>query len=218
MDLRQSAILMALPVMVLGAVGIWTETGERWFAHGPIQQGHADVACRDCHGPSPGTARQQIQAKLHHVLGLRDDAADFGRTEVTSDQCLACHQRPNERHPIYRFREPRFIEALQEVPADTCLGCHSEHQAARVAADTRFCATCHGDLKLANDPVNIPHKTLIANEKWGTCLGCHDFHGNHAYEPPTHVQSLISEMEVQAYFGQGQSPYGPFKLFEAKDQ
>ena len=218
MDLRRSARSIAVPVMLLGAVGLWPGTADHWFAHGPIQQGHADVACRDCHQPSPGTTRQQIQAKLHHALGLRAEAADFGRASVSSAQCLECHQRPNERHPIYRFREPRFIEAVKAVQADDCLGCHSEHDAARVAIDTRFCAACHGDLKLANDPVNIPHMTLIKNDKWGTCLGCHDFHGNHAYTPPTQVQHMLPERAVQGYFRQGDSPYGPFKLFEADSQ
>ncbi|MDO6731119.1 hypothetical protein Q4577_13880 [Marinovum sp. 2_MG-2023] len=218
MNLRLSAFIVAVPVALLGAVGIWSEPANHWMAHGPIQSGHAEVSCRGCHVESPGTTRQQIQAKLAYVMGRREEPADFGRSEVTSDQCLDCHQRPNERHPIYRFREPRFIEALQQVEADSCLGCHTEHAAARVSSDTRICSACHSDLKLANDPVNVPHITLIKNEKWGTCLGCHDFHGNHSYEPPTHVRDLIPEPEIRAFFGQGPSPYGPFKMFEGKTQ
>lgn len=216
--LRRSAVLCAVPIACLGAMGVWTGPAAHVFAHGPVQAGHAEVSCRDCHVPSPGSTRQQVQAKLAHVLGRRDDPVDFGRAAVSSDQCLACHQRPNERHPIYRFREPRFIEALGRVEADSCLGCHGEHEAARVAVDGGFCVACHEDLKVPSDPVDVPHQTLISTGKWNTCLGCHDFHGNHAYTSPTRVQTMIPAADIHTYFGQGESPYGPFKLFEADAQ
>lgn len=218
MTLRRTALTMAVPVAFLGAMGLWTEPAAHWLARGPIQQGHAGVACGGCHVSSPGSTRQQVQAKLAYVLGRRESDVDFGHGPVTSDQCLACHERPNERHPIYRFREPRFDEALQQVRADSCLGCHSEHEAARVSLGPEFCSACHGTLKLAQDPVNIPHATLIAGGKWSTCLGCHDFHGNHSYDPPTHVQQMIPRASISAYLGQGETPYGPFKLFEARAQ
>ncbi|MGY3439656.1 MULTISPECIES: hypothetical protein [unclassified Marinovum] len=218
MTVRRSALMMAVPVAFLGAMGLWTEPAAHWLAHGPLQQGHETVACRGCHSESPGTTRQQIQAKLGFALGWRATDVDFGRGPVTSDQCLDCHQRANERHPIYRFREPRFEAALQTVQADSCLGCHTEHGAARVSTEVEVCSACHADLKLANDPVNIPHLTLIQSEKWATCLGCHDFHGNHTYDAPTRVQEMIPKPDIEAYFHQGPSPYGPFKLFEAKSE
>lgn len=218
MTLRRTAVTMALPVAFLGAMSLWTQPAAHWLAQGPLQQDHADVSCRGCHTPSPGTVRQQVQAKLGHALGWRATDVDFGHGPVTSDHCLDCHQRDNERHPIYRFREPRFETALAEVQADSCLGCHSEHAGARVSAEPVVCRACHADLKLANDPVNIPHATLIAAGKWTTCLGCHDFHGNHSYDPPTHVQQMIPPAAISDYFRQGPPPYGPFKLYEAAAQ
>ena len=66
--------------------------------------------------------------------------------------------------------------------------------------------------------MNIPHDRLIAEEKWESCLGCHDFHGNHVFEPPTRVQAMIPGAAIRAYFHQGAGPYGTFKHFEAKPE
>ncbi|WP_323781634.1 hypothetical protein [Leisingera sp.] len=127
MTLRRTALSMALPVFCLGAMSLWTRPAAHWLAQGPLQQGHEEVSCAGCHTPSPGSTRQQVQAKLAYSLGWRAADVDFGNGPVTSDHCLDCHERANERHPIYRFREPRFEPALQQVRADSCLGCHSEH-------------------------------------------------------------------------------------------
>lgn len=218
LDLRTSALCVALPVAVVGAFALGSERVDQWLAHGPIQAGHADVRCDGCHLPGRGTTRQQIQAKLWHAVGLREDDVDFGRIEVTSDACLDCHARPNERHPIYRFREPRFIDALQVVEADNCLGCHSEHHDTRVDVGQEICRACHDDLKVKNDPLDVAHVELIAREDWASCMGCHDFHGNHGFKPPASLASRIPTPVIDAYFANGASPYGTEKLFEAKDK
>lgn len=206
---------MALPVMLLGGLALTSPEAQGWLAHGPIQSGHAQVDCAGCHEASPGTLRQQIQANVHFALGLRPDSADFGKAAVTSETCLSCHDRPNERHPIYRFREPRFMDALQIVAADSCLGCHSEHRNARVDSEMGVCRACHDDLEMKNDPLDRPHADLVAAKQWGSCLGCHDFHGNHVFEPPKRMASRIPEAGIRAYLGSGPTPYGTRKLYEA---
>lgn len=216
--LRKTALCVALPVAMLGVAALGFDIADDWVAHGPVQAGHAKVACDGCHIPSPGNTRQQIQAKLHHAIGWRADNVDFGRAAVDSAACLTCHERPNERHPIYRFREPRFIEAVQVVSADSCLGCHSEHQDRRIDTGPEICSACHDDLKMKNDPLDVAHADLVAQEQWGSCMGCHDFHGNHAFKPPTALASRIPPAVINAYFANGASPYGSSKLFEAKDK
>lgn len=218
LDFKKSALCMALPVMFLGGVALESPKAQTWLAHGPIQSGHAEVDCAGCHQASPGTIRQQIQANVHYILGLRPDSADFGKAAVTSETCLDCHERPNERHPIYRFREPRFIEALETVAADTCLGCHTEHRDERVASDMGVCRACHDDLKMKNDPLDRSHAELVAAKEWGSCMGCHDFHGNHVFEPPKLMAARIPEGQIRAYLSNGPNPYGTRKLYEAKPE
>src|SRR6187401_720798 len=81
------------------------------LASGPMNTGHEALECRSCHLPAPGTMRQQIQANFKYLLGRRESEADFGYRPVSNDTCIDCHDRPNDRHPVSRFLEPRFDEA-----------------------------------------------------------------------------------------------------------
>ena len=72
---------------------------------------------------------------------------------------------------------------------------------------------CHKDLEVEDDPVDIPHKTLIANEQWFTCIECHDFHGNHTYEVPVKLKDTIPMKLIQAYLKGGSDPYGNNKKY-----
>lgn len=214
--IRKIAIVFAIPVAVLGWAALSYPSQMTLLAHGPIQAGHEDLVCSDCHIASPGTVRQQIQGKLHYWMGLRETAVDFGYAEISSQQCLDCHERANERHPIYRFNEPRFSEAKEVVDATTCLGCHSEHTGHRAFSDPKICRACHGDLALKSDPLDVSHIELIKEENWGSCLSCHDFHGNHRHEVPVFLQNAIPEAEIRAYLRDGPSPYGDNKIFEGE--
>ncbi|WP_425071472.1 hypothetical protein [Sagittula sp. S175] len=185
--------------------------GATLLSSGPIQQGHASLACQACHDPAPGTLRQQMQ-----VLA-RGTPVDVGFSPVNSAICADCHDRPADRHPIHRFNEPRFRKALDTVQANTCLGCHSEHENRRLhRADTGFRAACHADLTLKRDPLDVPHVTLVKQDNWQSCLTCHDFHGNHAHSPQTRMQAAFPLEAVNAYFADGPSPYG-LKPLTAKD-
>jgi len=216
--IRKLALLTLIPMAVLATATLTSPQAMSLVSHGPIQKGHAEVSCSGCHEESIGTIRQQAQANLRHLIGLRETAVDFGYAPVTSRQCIACHERPNDRHPIYRFQEPRFADALQEVEATSCLGCHSEHTAELAHTETTFCVACHEDLTLKTDPVDVPHATLIANDDWDTCLGCHDFHGNHARTAQTSLALAYEPAVIRAYLKQADSPYGATKSYPAKTQ
>ena len=77
--------------------------GEYYLMPGPSNVGHENVQCKYCHFSAQGTFRQQIQANVYYLLGKRPAPADFGRKSVSNESCLSCHNRPNERHPVYRF-------------------------------------------------------------------------------------------------------------------
>ncbi|MEM7241063.1 MAG: hypothetical protein AAF429_02660 [Pseudomonadota bacterium] len=218
--IRLLAFIISLPVLGLAAVAISVPDYQFMIAHGPIQKGHANVDCSGCHVPATGTTRQQVQANFKRLVGLREDKIDFGFAAVNSETCLNCHERPNERHPIYRFNEPRFQQARAEVAATSCLGCHSEHSDARVMAEVgqTFCVHCHEDLVLKNDPLDQSHVALIEAGQWGSCLGCHDFHGNHAHKAQIRVADAFGPAAIKAYLGNGPSPFGTKKIYEAKEK
>jgi hypothetical protein len=198
--------------IVLGAavVGTLCAPGcEHLHAAGPMNAGHAVVACASCHQEAPGTVRQQLQAAARSWVGLHHGAVDVGFQSVTSTACLACHQRAEDRHPTYRFLEPRFAAVRAELHPERCESCHREHAGVRVTtAETTYCRHCHGELVVENDPIDVPHADLVAERRWDTCLGCHDFHGNHAGKPPRRLADAIAIDRIRRYFAGGASPYG----------
>lgn len=191
---------------------------ERLRAPGSMNSGHEAVECEQCHRPAPGTLRQQLQANARHALGQRDEAVDFGYVAVGNADCLACHERPFDRHPVYRFNEPRFQQARQVLGPQTCTSCHAEHHGVRATVQSGFCSECHADLNVEDDPVDVPHVTLVAEKRWDTCLGCHDFHGNHQFTTPTKLEERISNGVLERYLLGGDNPYGGELLSPAKEK
>ena len=183
---------------------------------GRMTAGHEGLACDACHKAAPGTMRQQIQANVAHWVGRRTEGTPFGNRPVASAECIACHNRKDDHHPVHRFREPRFLEAVNQIDARTCLGCHVEHKGKRVAFGGEQCRLCHDRLILKNDPIDVPHATLASTGQWTTCLGCHDFHGNHVRETPKALQARIDVSRIEAYLRDGPSPYGTQKREEAR--
>ncbi|GAA4802834.1 (2Fe-2S)-binding protein [Lysobacter hankyongensis] len=174
-------------------------------AHNP---GHADLACTDCHRDAPGTMRQQLQAKAKHLLGLRGHS-DFGMRAVGNPTCIGCHDNPDDRHPAHRFLEPRFEAARRRLAPEQCVSCHREHTGSRVSqTDSGFCAACHSDTQVKDDPTTPTHAVLFAEERWDTCLTCHDFHGNHAHDAPDDLDDALAPGVVAAYLQHADSPYG----------
>jgi hypothetical protein len=74
---------------------------------------------------------------------------------------------------------------------------------------------CHSDLTVKNDPLDISHEQLIAEEQWDTCLQCHDFHGNHEYKTPSAIKDTISYEALHKYFEGGKDPFSQKKKFKA---
>jgi hypothetical protein len=204
---RTLGIRIGLVSAGLGLALVLSAGGDSFRAKGPMNSGHQDLACADCHLAAPGTLRQKLQANARYLAGLRADAADMGARVVGSERCQVCHWRPNDRHPIYRFLEPRFAEVRASLGAHDCVSCHREHRGARVTAVAGFCVECHRDLELRSDPLDVPHRQLVAEESWLTCLGCHDFHGNHALEPATRLAAALAPASIARYLAGGDSPY-----------
>lgn len=200
-------------------IGLLLPKNEHWHQPGSMNTGHETLHCASCHKPASGTIRQQLQAEVRHVLGLRKTVADFGYREVTNEVCLECHDRPEDRHPVFRFVEPRFAEARGKLQPQLCASCHREHQGLRVTLnDITYCATCHEDTQLKKDPLDIPHQTLITLKQWQSCLGCHDFHGNHVMKTRTVVAQALPPETLFSYFAGAPSPYSQQKRYPAKKE
>ena len=190
---------------------------EALHARGPMTRGHEEIRCENCHRPARGTLRQQIQANARHLIGLRESPADFGLSPAGNRECLACHERPNERHPVFRFNEPRFREARSALHPESCISCHLEHRGVLVTIeDTDYCRHCHEDTRLKKDPVDVSHETLIETEQWDSCLGCHDFHGNHEMELAQSLQDAIEPERIRDYFNGSRSPYAEERKYAAR--
>ncbi len=195
------------------------ESTETYVSIGPMNTGHQDLSCVTCHADASGNLMQQIQSNAAHAFGARKESVDFGTQDVTVDNCLQCHDRPNDRHPTYRFSEPRFKEATKHIDATTCITCHTEHNGERVSvASINYCMNCHQDLAVEHDPLDISHEALIKQEQWFTCIQCHDFHGNHKYEVPEKLADTIPMKVIQDYFNGGEDPYGIDKKYIALSQ
>ena len=204
--------LVCLAVLLLPAY-------EKFHVRGPMNTGHDTLKCESCHQEAPGSFRQQIQANIRYVFGKREYLADFGHQDVSNENCLACHERPNDRHPVYRFLEPRFLKARENLSPQHCVSCHMEHKGQRVTrAEIGYCVNCHKKTKLRKDPLDVPHDRLIALKRWESCLGCHDFHGNHIMKTKKMVGQIIPAENIRAYFRGDASPYGDDRHYKAKKE
>jgi hypothetical protein len=209
---------------------MWLSLPDNAHLHAPgvMNIGHDKLHCEDCHFRSAGSLRQKFQANMRYLLGERDTAVPLGHMPVANEHCLECHERPNERHPVFRFFEPRFKKARAEIGAQYCVSCHREHTGERVTADLGFCAVCHQRLDLKSDPLLISrspftsqktptsHKKLVQAKRWQTCLGCHDFHGNHRMQTADTMEKRIEPREISSYFKGSKSPYSQSKYHKAK--
>jgi len=197
------ACLAMLPLLLL-LPGL-----EQVRPHGHPNVGHAELKCVSCHVESPASTRQALQAKLKHVVGLRQTGAVLGMQPVTSATCVQCHANSDDRHAPNRFLEPRFEQARAETGAQQCVSCHREHSAVRVTApSTGYCVSCHQDLKVKEDRTSPTHDYLVRNKQWTSCLQCHDYHGNHKWNAPLRLQDGATLEVLNKYLQGGPSPFG----------
>lgn len=177
-------------------------------APGEFNSGHQELSCADCHEPAKGTVRQRLQANVGYYLGKRAEPINFMYRPVGNEHCNRCHAKPDDLHPVYRFNEPRFAEVRQKLHPERCTSCHMEHSGVRITqVGIDFCKNCHEDTSLKKDPLTLSHQELIGLGSWKTCLGCHDFHGNHDMKLPTEVGREIPPEKLEHYFSGGLSPY-----------
>lgn len=187
--------------------------------HGHPNVGHEQLQCVACHVESPASTRQALQAKVKHALGLRKTGAVLGMQPVTSATCIQCHANPDDRHAPNRFLEPRFEKARAETGAQLCVSCHREHSAARVTAPSAtYCASCHQDLVVKEDKTSPTHDYLVRHASWGTCLQCHDYHGNHKWSAPLRLEDAPALQVLHKYLKDGPSPFGATTVKAKKDK
>lgn len=190
---------------------------EDFVSLGPMNTGHEKLECKDCHIKAKGTSLQQLEANIRHALGLRKKTVPFGHEDVDNIQCKSCHDRPNDRHPVHRFMEPRFAEVREKIHPEKCESCHREHNEVRLFIDdTGYCQNCHGETELKEDPLDIPHTELIKKGLWKTCLQCHDFHGNHEMVTASLMRDTIPIQKIKDYVLGGTDPYSQVKKYSAK--
>jgi hypothetical protein len=206
---RQIGIATGLALGIVFIAVLCAPGCEHMHARGPMNVGHGEVACAGCHVKAPGTVRQQLQRVVRVWIGLEHGGVDVGFQHVGNAACTRCHKRPQDRHPSFRFLEPRFAAVREALHPERCESCHQEHAGVRVTtAETTYCRHCHGELVVKHDTIDVPHAQLVAAARWETCLGCHDYHGNHAAKPPRRVADAVSAERIRAYFAGGASPYG----------
>lgn len=227
---RRQNIGLAFGLFTGVLIVIWLSlpANARLRAPGNMNIGHDKLSCDECHIPTAGSFRQKIQANAQYWLGVRQTFVSLGYAPVANEDCLDCHERPDERHPVFRFFEPRFKKARAEIGAQYCVSCHREHSGVRVTVDMQFCALCHKRLDIKNDPLMtvfgskdarpalVSHKQLVQSKRWNTCLGCHDFHGNHRMKTETSMARLIDSEVIKKYFQGSKSPYSKDKYHKAK--
>ena len=176
---------------------------------GPLMHGHSELECESCHWPAPGTTRQQLQSIARSAVRLEASSVDLGARRVGTEACVSCHERMDDRHPVFRFAEPRFAKMREALGPLDCTTCHPDHSGRRISAQATVCRHCHGELKMKHDPLDVSHHELVVAKRWKTCLTCHDFHGNHDHQPPLTQAAALPQEIVDRYLHGGDSPYGP---------
>ncbi len=182
------------------------------LAIGPATPGHETLACTGCHAQAPGSVRQQLQANVRYLLGNRSQPAAFVYHKVTTKTCESCHSMEKATHAPYMFLEPRYQSVRDTLGPHECVNCHVEHNARRVSlGDTLFCKSCHETLAMKIDPLDVSHAELVKTERWESCAGCHDYHGNHTFKSQIRLANRFPTTTVEEYFQNGPSPYGQRK-------
>lgn len=202
----------ALAAGILAGAGVlgYALGTQKPLAKGPVMPGHETLDCESCHVPTGASLRQQLQANVRAAL-TGADPYPVGHRAPGNEVCQDCHWRADDRHPVYRFAEPRFAVARQRG-LDRCVTCHREHRGGKVTlADAGYCRTCHDGIDPKPEPIrDTSHAALAESGRWDTCLECHDFHGNHRWKAPETMRKRIDLAGLENWSaGKGPSPYGP---------
>ena len=183
---------------------------------GPMLVGHENLQCIACHKKAQGSLRQQLQANVQYLLHNRPQSTSVGFRPVENSQCVHCHDRPNDRHPVYRFLEPKYRKVRENIGAHTCAACHREHSNKRLTVKPDFCQHCHDELAIQKDPLETTHAQLIDQQRWSSCLTCHDYHANHKMKTPDTPSQAVSITDLENYFNRGKQAYPGKIIHKAK--
>lgn len=212
-SLRKFPLILALVVSMAVVVAMENPENEKWKSPGGKRDMHKSHRCDLCHLPAEGTVRQQVQANLQHWLGLRSSGADLVTKKIDNSDCLDCHRNLDDPHAVHLFLEPRFEDARAALQPQHCNGCHSHHSGKISTREMGICKHCHQDLEISNDRTTPSHLELVKEERWDSCLRCHDYHGNHLGEVPDHLDDAHDPLSIQDYLsGNSPSPYGEIKI------
>jgi ferredoxin-NADP reductase len=208
---RRLAYAAAAVLLALFPFLTWS-SDDKHLAIGPMTMGHETLACGDCHQRAQGSVRQQLQANLRYLLGNRSRPADFVHQPVVTATCETCHNMQAAVHAPFMFLEPRYQPVRDTLGPHACVSCHAEHDAIRVSlGNTLFCKSCHETVVMKNDPLDVTHAELAKTGQWASCMGCHDYHGNHRFKSQTRMADRFTNGTVEDYFKTGPSPYGERK-------
>ena len=195
-------------ILAAGILSImFSPIGRPFIMAGPVIIGHETLPCTACHKDERGTLRQRLQANVRYILDQRQSGVSLGYRPVENSECLHCHERPNDQHPVYRFLEPKYRQTRETIGAHRCTACHREHTGHRISISADFCQHCHDKLSLKQDPLDVTHLQLVKTKRWQSCLTCHDFHGNHEMKLSNKLEQAISMDKINAYFNRGPHAY-----------
>ncbi|MGE4618751.1 MAG: hypothetical protein AAEJ04_02965 [Planctomycetota bacterium] len=209
---RRAPILLAVLLSGWLVVSFESTEHERWKSPAGDLDLHRELNCDQCHQSADGTARQQLQANLKHWLGIREHGVDWVTSAISNSDCLDCHRNQVDPHAPHLFLEPKFEETRNNIHPEICTSCHAEHNGAISTIGNTYCFHCHQNIDLAVDPAEPTHQYLVQNEKWESCLRCHDYHDNHVEKTPRKLSDAPVLLRIQEYLeGKSESPYGNIK-------
>ncbi|MGZ6142113.1 MAG: cytochrome c3 family protein [Myxococcales bacterium] len=156
-----------------------TATGERAFhekTRFPLRGAHAQVGCKECHGPWPGRKAIFKNMKFQACLDCHEDAHEGQLKQAACERC----------HDVISFKPARFEakdHAQTKYPllgahlAVGCAQCHPQDKRLEARApkkasfflfhpDSARCESCHQD----------PHKGQLKK----ACAACHEVSSFHA--------------------------------------
>jgi predicted CXXCH cytochrome family protein len=131
------------------------------------------LLCSECHDDPTDAAHDRVRGR-HGIrcLGCHDPhgADDLLTATVSSQGCLACHDRPAHGHPTagdVTCGDCHDAHEPEDVPA--CESCHeTAHRASTASHGSVACGECHP--VHASPPLGGPGD---ANPSERTCLACH---------------------------------------------
>lgn len=157
-----SATLGLLAIVALVLAGIWQRIG----SPGPMSDGHADLACDECH--------VDTNTGVERMDGV----------------CLDCHRDTmgtarNAHSPAY-FEIVGQRETPWHLDPSACVDCHHGHQretdtSAMTAMPHDYCVVCHADVQ---ERVRAPEFASDHRRfNFSSCQSCHRFHERTLFKP-----------------------------------